>query len=317
MSDEKKIEPDQLNKALSVLQDLAKGHSSKGTNTTEVFSQTGEGGSTQVHHTASDSDPNGWAGSNFRDVKENGASDAIGEDGTDYNGGAEMVKSIHKKMAAGQTLSADEVKFVMEKGMPSFMKKDDDKDDKDKDKDVKKACDYDDDDKDKKDDVKKSLADEAAANETVANGMEISEFLADFVGVFNKSMNSMEARQDARMDKLAQQITASDVRGEEFGKSLAGAMGALGEGLAAQGQRVDQIEATPARGPKSQQLPADLNKSFGGPDGETLSKAVVAATLVDMAENKKISVQDVLRFDSTGDITDETLQAVHAHRAGR
>ncbi len=308
MSEKKKIEEQDLQKALSTLQDLAKGHSSGATNTTKVESMSGEGGSTQVHHTAANSDPNGWAGSQARDVAENGASDAVSENGTDYDGGAEMVKSILDKLSKGIQLTAEE--FAVVKGMPAFLKKDDDKDKDKKDDKVEKAHDDKEDDK-----VKKSLADEAAANETVANGMEISEFLAEFVGTLSKSLNTMENR--IRSD-FQSRIATSDANQEEFGKSLASALGTLGEGLVAQTQRVDQIETTPDRGPKSQQVSEDVQKSFEGPDGQTLTKGDVAATMVEMVENKKLDMQEVIRFDSSGgQISESTMAKVVAHRAGR
>lgn len=311
-SEQKKIDEKELVKALSTLQDLAKGHNSRGTNSTEVESMDGEGGSTQVHHTPSNSDPaGGWAGSASRDVAENGASDAIDENGTDYNGGAEMVKSIKEKLSKGQALTAAEYSFVVEKGMPPFLKKDDDKDAKKDDKDVEKALDEDDD-----KDVKKSLADEASANDTVAQGMEISEFLAEFVGVINKSLSNMEQRVTSTItDRVLGAVSSEAERSEAFGKSLASALGTLGEGLVANSQRVDQVEQTPARGPRSQQVES-VNKSLG--QGEELSKAIIAATMTDMVQKGSLGVTEVVRFESNGgQISEELLAKVQAHRAGK
>lgn len=305
MSD-KKIDEQDLSKALNVLQDLAKGHSSRGTAATAVESMSGEGGSTQVHHTASNSDPGGWAGSGSRPASENGATDAIEENGTDYSGGAEVVKSILAKLSKGQPLTAEE--FAMVKGMPAFLKKDDDKKDDKKDDDVDKAMD------DKEDDVKKSLADEAAANDTLSKGLEISDFLAEFVGVFSKSLSAMEARIEARDDRMRNALQSEASRNEEFGKSLASALGTLSEGLIATTQRVDQVESTPAYGPKSQQM---AKGSFDGPEGATLTKSQIAGTLIDMVQNNKIAATDVIRFDSTGDISDETYAKVLSHRSGK
>lgn len=307
MSDEQKIDEKDLSKALSALQDLAKGHSSKGTNTTAVDSMDSESGATQVFHTPSDSDPGTWAGSTGRDCPDNGATDAISDNGTDYDGGAEMVKSIKEKLSKGQALTAEEYSFVMEKGMPPFMKKDDD-DDKD-DKKVSKAADEDD------KDVKKSLADEAASSETVSQGMEISEFLADFVGVFSKSLASAEGRITR---SVLSAVSAESQRSEAFGKSLAGALGTISEGLVAQTQRVDQFETTPARGPKSHQASSEpVSKSFAGPGGDKLSKSEVADALVDMVQKSLIDGPTVIAFDSTGQISDDTYAKVVAHRAGK
>ena len=116
------VSPEDVKKALGALQDVTKGHSSRGTATTQVESmqQGGVGagsdaGSTQVFHTPANSDPNGWAGSTAKDCGENGAHDAIAENGTDYDGGA-MYKSIKEEISKGQQLSPAEYSWFFEKG---------------------------------------------------------------------------------------------------------------------------------------------------------------------------------------------------------
>jgi hypothetical protein len=304
MTDQKKVSDMDLSKAIAGLQDLAKGHSSKGTNALAVESMTGEGGATQVHHTAGNSDPGTWAGTGQRPVGENGAKDSIAENGTDYQPSAEMVKSIMDKLAKGQALTAFEVSIV--KGFP-FAKKDDDKDDDKEDKDVKKSADMDEDDKD----VKKSLAAAAAANETLSQGMEISDFLSELVGEMSKSLTSLE---DRMTRKIVTALSAHAEKGDGFNKSLAVALAALGEGLAATVQRVDLVETAPARAPKSQI--ASLEKSFHA-EGEPLSKAIVADELTNMVKEGKATAQDVIRFESNGQITEHNYAAVRARRAGK
>ena len=311
MSANKKIEEKDLVKALSTLSDLAKGHNSRGTAATAVESMSGEGGATQVHHTSSNSDPGGWAGSKFSEVSENGASDSIDENGTDLKN-AKMMKSILLKLEKGQTLTAQEYALV-KGGFPDFLKRKaaNAKSQSQSESDVDKAQDCDDDDNEKKlTSVTKSLADEAAGNDTVSAGMEISEFLAEFVGTVSKSLSSMEQRITKTVLAAVEQESA---RNESFGKSLAGALGALGEGLVANSQRVDQIESTPARGPKSQ---VALEKSLTG-EGEQLSKSIIAATLVDMVEHNQMDAREVIKFDSTGGISEHTMAKVHAYRAGK
>jgi hypothetical protein len=261
-----------------------------------------------VHHTSSNSDPGGWAGSKFSEVSENGASDSIDENGTDLKN-AKMMKSILLKLEKGQSLTAQEYALV-KGGLPSaFMKKNGD--DSSSASASAAASDTDaDDKKDKNPFVKKSLADEAAGNDTVSAGMEISEFLAEFVGTVSKSLSSMEQRITKTVLAAVEQESA---RNESFGKSLAGALGALGEGLVANSQRVDQIESTPARGPKSQ---VALEKSLTG-EGEQLSKSIIAATLVDMVEHNQMDAREVIKFDSTGGISEHTMAKVHAYRAGK
>ena len=313
MSANKKIEEKDLVKALSTLSDLAKGHNSRGTAATAVESMSGEGGATQVHHTSSNSDPGGWAGSKFSEVSENGASDSIDENGTDLKN-AKMMKSILLKLEKGQSLTAQEYALV-KGGFPAA--RGNDKDQSEPDIDKAQDCDDDDDADDDKKKKKttlppfmKSLADEAAGNDTVSAGMEISEFLAEFVGTVSKSLSSMEQRITKTVLAAVEQESA---RNESFGKSLAGALGALGEGLVANSQRVDQIESTPARGPKSQ---VALEKSLTG-EGEQLSKSIIAATLVDMVEHNQMDAREVIKFDSTGGISEHTMAKVHAYRAGK
>jgi len=74
---EKTVAEESVSKALETLQDLAKGHNSRGTATTEVESMRDAGagagsdsGSTQVFHTGANSDPGTWAGTGQRKSPE-------------------------------------------------------------------------------------------------------------------------------------------------------------------------------------------------------------------------------------------------------
>ena len=154
------------------------------------------------------------------------------------------------------------------------------------------------------------MADEASANETVANGMEVSDFLAEFVDVVNKSLSNMESR---IVRQVLAAVESSSDNQANFGKSLAGALHTLGEGLVAQTQRVDQLETTPARGPKSH----EMHKSLDGAGGKELSKSQIAYAMVEMVEQKKLDPREVISFESNGTISENTLNKVRAHRAGK
>jgi hypothetical protein len=329
---EKKIETGDLQKALQSLQDLAKGHNSRGTATTEVVGMAAESGATQVFHTPSNSDPHSWAGSTWAGEDW---SDSIGPDGTDYKAaGAKMRKSILEKISKGVALSQGEKNFVakggldkfkdVDKGMaPPFMKKDDD------DKDVEKAAGHSDeaedkklitemmDKKDKKDkmmdktmdkkDMSKSFTDHAAENSAVRSGFEVSEFLAGFAQVMHKSLASMEAR---ITDRVLTGIAKSDVEQGEVQKSMAEALARLGEVLAAHAQRIEQVESGPARAPKS-----TLSKSGVAPEqAQELSKSQVTGVLVDLVQKGQASAQDVLKYDATGELSPELRQKVVGRR---
>jgi hypothetical protein len=306
------INKDDLAKALSELQDLAKGHSSKGTNTTKVESMSGVGGATQVYHTPSNSEPGSWAGSSFSDVGENGAHDSVAENGTDYVAQNKMMKSILAKMAKGEALSKEEAKFY--KGMAAAANCDDDNDADDKKPPMAKGKNPFEKKDEEKEDVNKSLTDFASEDEQVSKGLEVSEFLASFANVMAKSLATMEERITAR---IGYQMHREAESTGEFQKSLAGALQTLGEAVAVTAARVEQIEAAPARGPKSVPNVQVLEKGgFTGPANggfENLSKSQISDALVDLVQKGQIHASEVLRFESTGEITSSVRNKVAEH----
>lgn len=342
---ERKIEAGDLQKALQTLQNLAKGHNSRGTATTEVVGMVAESGPTQVFHTPNSSDPKGWAGSS---ETEEDWSDSIGPDGTDYKAaGARIRKSILSKLAKGLPLTKGEVDFVSKGGMDKFdpkklaaekaekamaaekaekamyKAKDEDEDEDE----VEKAMDEDEDEghedeaEDKKmlrqmvkpsamkKEVSKSLADYASEDANVRNGMEVSEFLAGVVSVMHKSLASMEARVTDRV-LTAVARTAADQG--EVSKSMAEALANLGEVLAAQAQRIEQVESGAARAPKS----ATLAKSVVGSvaDDQPLNKSQVSSVLMDLVQKGQATAGDVLKFDATGELSPDLRAKVVGRR---
>jgi hypothetical protein len=281
----------------------------------------GESGSPQIHHTASDSDPGGWAGSKASDVAENGASDSIDENGTDLKGvSGGLFKSIMEKVQKGIALSEAEqyvLKSIVSKA--SSDDKDDKKDKKDKkdDKDLppfmKKGKEEDDKDMDK------SLGDHAASNEQVQKGLEMSPFLAGWANAQVAASASSEERIVSRVVKSLAEIDAGNAAFQaELAKSVTG----ICEVLTMQAQRLEQLESTPARGPRSHQTPQAIDKSFGAggaPDtgGEEMSKALVLDTMIDMVQKGKLHAQEVVKFESTSELRPDLNQAILAHRTGR
>lgn len=317
MSD-KKIESTDLAKAMAALQDLAKGHGSTGTATTAVPGMTGVSGPTQLFHTAANSDPGGWAGSSWRGE---GWEDSISANGTDLTSAKAMAKaiasSIMAKLSKSEPLSAREVDFVSKGGLNFLKDKGDDKDEK---KDVAKS--HDDAAEDKKQikdmvkpaaleksDVNKSLLDNVQENAATKPGFEVSEFLSGFVQVMHKSLQSMEARITDRVVTAVAKSAADDAESQN---NLAKSLSTLGEVLTLHAQRIEQIEAGPARGAKSQQIsksgPAPLEGGAGG--GEVLSKAIVSERLLDLVKKSEATAQDVLRYDATGELSDALKRKV-------
>lgn len=318
---EKTVSTEDLSKALEQLQDLAKGHNSRGTATTKVESMRdgdagagSDAGSTQVFHTASNSDPGTWAGSGQRKSPEDGATDGVSEDGTDYSGSAEMVKSIIDKIVKGQEITDVEralLDVVTKGGMfTNFSgtgKKsvDADKDKMDK---AQKSDKKDDDDADVEIEVEKSLTDYASENEEVAKGLEVSSFLQGWAEVQAETISAVETR-------LAKSIVAASDEQNTFNADLAKSVAQLAEVLSIQAQRIEQIESTPARGPKSAQA---VEKSFGAggdvaPQGETLSKSQVSDALTEMVQKGELPAVEVVKFESTGMLSSDLDAKVRAH----
>ena len=342
---EKKIEAGDLQKALQTLQDLAKGHNSRGTATTEVAGMVSESGATQVFHTPNNSDPRSWAGSTG---SEEDWSDSIGPDGTDYKAaGAKMRKSVMSKIAKGMPLTKGEKNFVAKGGLDKFkdMKSKDKDKDMDKamdeddakkaygsdDKDMEKAQDEDDDDDDghedeaedkkmvrnmvkpgamKKKDMSKSFVDHAKENEAVRGGFEVSEFLAGFAQVMHKSLASMESR---ITDRVITALAYSAADQGEVSKSMAEALANLGEVLAAQAQRLDQVESGPARGSKSATVAKSIS-GYAADSSEPLNKSQVTSALIDLVQKGQATTQDVLKYDATGELSTDLRTKVVGRR---
>lgn len=326
---ERKIDQGDFAKAMNALQEIAKGHSSRGTATTKVETMVGESGSTQLFHTGSNSDPGGWAGSSWRGEGWEDSIDANGTDaGTVQKLGKSIASGIMSKLSKGESLTARELGFVSKGGLNFLKDKDKDDDDAkkafppkdDKKDDVEKA--HSDEAEDKKlvrdmvkpgamnkSEVNKSLLDHAAENPAVHPGFEVSEFLSGFAQVVHKSLQSMEAR---ITDRVISAIAKSAEETGEVQKSMAGALSSLGEVLSVHAQRIEQIESAPARAPKSALVKSGVLASpvDASPSIDNLSKSVVTERLLDLVKKSEASAQDVLRYDSTGYLTPELERKV-------
>lgn len=298
---EQVVAKESVEKALSALKAVAGEDVSKSKNTisSQVPAMVGESGKTQIFATPSDSNPGTWAGSTQTAVASNGATDGVSENGTDY--GVAMMKSVLDMVAAGK-LDPQVAAILLSKGFP-FEKKDEDKKDDDKEdkKDVKKSGAACDDDKDKdKDDVAKSLASSPA----VSDAFEVSEFLTGFVEGFAKALTGLENRMSRRFDALESRNTG-------FQKSLTDALSTVGEATIQNTQRIDSIANLPARGPKSVQV---IAKSFdGNTESQDLSRDTVLKSLVALNEKREVNQFEIVRFESSGQISEDTLRKVKAY----
>lgn len=309
---------EKVKKSLAALQDIAKGHASGGTSSTKVESMSGQGGPTQIYHTPANSDPGSWAGSTARDVADNGATDDIAANGTDYGGNGNMVKAIMDKIEKGQPLTAHECAVL--KGIMPFGK-DKKKDDDDDADDVEKAFE----DKDKEED--KTITKSISEDDDLAKGFDVVPFLEQWSAQMTKAL-------DARLDAMSKSITkhinarisAQQVDSGLITKSLADAMAGVGATVVATHQRIEQLENTPARGPRSVAGIQAINKgSYTGAEddyiskalnGDPMAKAEVADALADMVTKGLCSPQEAILFDSVGQISTGLLNKVRTFNRG-
>lgn len=305
---DKTYNPEEIQRALSKLQDLVKGHNSRGTNTTQVESMrdasvgTGSSaGATQIHHTPNNSDPGTWAGSSSEYVPEDGATDAIEENGTDYNG---RLKAAISKMKKGTPLSAEEFDLVVKatKKAGRFPPVGDESEDEgngpdklSKEKGSEPAF------------KAKKAKDEDEDEDPVEKGLEVSEFLSRWNDRIVKSLEGLEARICSYVD---QRISAMQSEMDEMNKGIANGIISIGQVAALTGQRVDQMEAAAARAPRAVTGVDVIEKSVTSQDGGRLSKQETISRLEDMLVKGLVDGHDIIKYETTGQISPDLLARV-------
>ena len=295
-------------KALSDLRDLSKGHSSRGTKPTEVESMKdgskGAGssaGATQHSSAGANSSREGWAGSDWSKVSDNGPGvDSVSENGTDYSPQGKVMKGITAKILKGEELTVKEAAFFA-KAM-AFAGKDDEKEDAEKGlpPQFKKKDDEDEDEDDKKD-MNKSLADFAAEDEDVSKGFEVSEFLASFGDVLSKAIAASEQRTVAKIMNALGTMQSDDA---QFKKSLANAVVSLGEAVTGVAARQEAIESTPANGFRSVENIQAIEKGGYAPQGQQISKALIESTISELVQKGQCSVHEAVSYNTNGHMSD-------------
>lgn len=310
---QKKVTKEDVERALESLQ---KGLKGSGNTTAVTGSSSGVGGATQIHHMPDSSAVASHAGTATEKLGELGTEPEYSPNGTDVSYGS-IAKSVLELVGAGKMTLAEGLEFL--KGLP-YLEGKGPKTDKDPKGPKGAAKDEDEKDEDKKDKkdakVEKSLADIAAEDSDVADGMDVSAFLKGFVESVSKALSTSEDRITSR---VLSAIQATSARQEGFNKSLVGAMEVVGAGLTATNARVEQVEASPAAAPKSQTVRGDgiLAKSITG-ESVNLSRPEILNAMYELVTVKK-SLGDgaLVKFESTGEISDKVMKQVIAHVQGK
>ena len=190
-------------------------------------------------------------------------------------------------------------------------------------------------------DAKKSF--DAAVNSSLdlQKGLELSPFLYELTRAIGSALGGSEGRIvkalegklqgiGGRVSAIEKSQNASSTAQDNFNKSLAEAVVGIGESVGAQADATAYNSQLPVGAPKSQmrQAPAAqggtgginvMNKSYGGPGGleMNMSKAVISDALVDLVKSQDVSPIEVIKFESTDQLSAQTRAKVEALVAGR
>lgn len=288
---------------------LVKGLKGSG-NTTDVTGEaSGVGSATQLFHKPNSlSSVKTHAGTTTEDISFSGE---YSPNGTDVSFGT-ISKGIIDCIASGKMTAAEGIAALeVLKGLPWEKKekdaaKDDDKEEKPK---AEKAMAKEEEDEEEEDDkVKKSVDGDEY--------LEVSDFLRGIVDSIHKSLTESEARVIKSVKAL---ITASADKQEGFNKSLVEAFETVGAGIVQTNSRIEQVESQPASAPKSRITSGEgvVAKSFSG-ESVNLSRTEILTAMEEMVMVKKsLAPREHLHFDSTGEISEETMKKVIAHVQGK
>lgn len=317
-----------------------------------------KGGSTQLHHTGSDSVPGQHAGTSTSDYQDE-HTDGIDENGTDYNG---VKKALAAKVEKCQALTPAEVALVkgqdprqliaakIQKGQrltPAerwALNKGADKPSSPgtpgEAKDANSVPDSHAGEAEPDEiepDAKKSLQQAAAGKPNLSKGLEMSPILAEFASAMGEGLSSVSAdvaRQVQKslqpfMQRLANLEKSMNEQGE-FNKSFAETLVGIGQHVAG-GTEVGAAAAQqPAHAPKSHlraiqggQQPQGqpgvqpVQKSFGPGGlemgGDQMNKSQVIGVMSDLVQKGKLNSLDVIKYESTGEISPQVQQIVMTH----
>jgi len=257
----------------------------------------------QLFHTPSNSEQDGWGNGDTEKYSDKW-DDNIKEDGTDYGA---VRKSIADKVLKGIALTPEEVAILKSdvekaagKPVPPMRFS------------MEKAKDEDDEDKPSKEEKEhlsaKSIEKSIKENDVIQNGLEVSEFLQEFVKSFTDALDKLEDRTTKAIEEAANGILGQvgeylDVRfseQSEFNKSLADAVVNIGHGVAGAIDQQSELFNMPAHAPKSVQS-APINKSLDY-SNDAMLKSMKLDILCDLVEKGKLNPVEVTKFEVTGQI---------------
>lgn len=186
--------------------------------------------------------------------------------------------------------------------------------------------------------AKKSLGGAIDSSQSLRKGIEMSPILAEFARAVGTALDGMEARVaksiadaiggvNTKVETVAKSFASFTAESGEFQKGFAEAIVGIGQTLTGQAEVAASQAHTPAGAPRSQmRAPAQgnaqvIHKSFGGPggldvSGDAMNKSNIVNAMVDLVKANKLSQLDVVKFETSSQMSPSVQQLVSAHLGG-
>lgn len=195
----------------------------------------------------------------------------------------------------------------------------------------------DDDDDHEMEEAHKSLAGAVRRQPDLSKGIEMSPILHQFAVAMGQALEGQEKRVIksiitaltpifSRVEAVEKSIAGFAAGQDEFNKSIGEAVVGIGSQIAGAGEVANANNSLPAGPPRSQLRSISggqngapgvsaIAKSFGGPggleDGDgAMAKSQIVNVMTDMVKGGKLNPLEVVKYESTGELTPAVQQAV-------
>ncbi len=186
---------------------------------------------------------------------------------------------------------------------------------------------------DNEEQAKKSLGGAIAQSKELRKGLEMSAILAEFARAMGSALEGTEARVAQSVTKsitaamsqvfdrvaaLETQVNKSFANQGEFNKGFADTLVGIGNHLAGSAEVAAAQASQPVAAPKSNFRNVQaVEKSFGPgglPNGrDAMNKAQITETMLDLVKSNRLASLDLIKFETTGEISPAVQAMVLAH----
>lgn len=180
--------------------------------------------------------------------------------------------------------------------------------------------------------IDKSLETAVKNNEELKKSIKMSPFLLEFTKAMGSALEGTGDKVTevvkavttlaAKVEHLEKAMGANWKLQGDFNKSLGEAVVGLGQAASASADVANQAATGPARGPlsvvKGGRQGGVVEKSFGGQDQGlgALEKSQLTGVLLDLHKSGHVTESDVIKYESTGQVSDQVIAKAKAYLAG-